>query len=137
MSTVQAISPPSIQPPGGKYSHVLVVSGPHKSIEIAGQVGVKPDGTIPKTYEEQVKQAFSNLKACLDSVGPEKAIITRLRYYIVDYKYPEKFDALREAREIIFDGYTHPFPPSVLVPVPALGDPDFLVEVEASAVVPE
>ncbi|RAL16623.1 RidA family protein, partial [Aspergillus homomorphus CBS 101889] len=132
--TVKAIAPPSIHSPQGKYSHVLLIEGPHKTIEIAGQVGMKPDGTIPATYDEQVQQAFQNLKACLDSVGSStQPIITRLRYYIVDYN-PEKFGPLREARELIFEGYSHPFPPSVLVPVPALGDPAFLVEVEASAV---
>ena len=48
-TTVKAISPSSIHSPQDKYSHVLTVEGNYRMVEITGQVGMKPGGTMPST----------------------------------------------------------------------------------------
>lgn len=131
MAMVKHLSPSSVHPPRG-YSHIVSVEGPHKTIEIAGQLGLTPDGALPDNYEEQVKQSFRNLKACLDAAG--SPTILKLRYYVKDYVYPTSLTPITDAKNIILNE-KDPLPASVLVSVPQLGHPGFLFEVEATAVI--
>ena len=47
------------------YSHVVTVSGAGKIVYIAGQLGLKPDGSVAGDFRAQVTQAFENLKSAL------------------------------------------------------------------------
>ena len=56
----RAVSTPEAAPPGGPYSQA-VVAGDH--VYLAGAVPTKPDGTpVRGTFEEQARQAFTNLQ---------------------------------------------------------------------------
>lgn len=131
--TVKHISPPTLHPPNG-YSHIVSIEGQHKTIEIAGQIGMAPDGSVSENYEDQVKQAFLNLKQCLIASASPPPVITKLRYYIVNYEYPQSLEAVTAGKKLILN-HGDPLPASVLVAVPALGHPRLLFEVEATAVV--
>ncbi|KAL4971418.1 Endoribonuclease L-PSP/chorismate mutase-like protein [Aspergillus desertorum] len=130
MVTVRHISPPELHSPRG-YTHIVTAEGAHRTIEIAGQVGLAPDGSLSEDYEGQVQQAFKNLQHCLKAAG--SPTVTRLRYYIVGYKYPESLAAITAAKKLVI-AEDEPLPTSVLVGVPALGHPALLFEVEATAV---
>ena len=43
--------PPTVRPPGGPYSHSVEVASGARWLYIAGQTGVKPDGTVPDGIE--------------------------------------------------------------------------------------
>lgn len=131
MAIVKHLSPSTVHSPYG-YSHIVSVEGSQKTIEIAGQVGITSDGALLESYEEQVKQSFQNLKACLESVG--SPTILKLRYYVKDYVYPTSLAPITEAKKLILNEEGH-LPASVLVSVPQLGHPGFLFEVEATAVI--
>ena len=55
---------PTIHTPRG-YTHVVEASAPGRTIYIAGQVGMAPDGKIAPDFRGQVTQCFENLKAAL------------------------------------------------------------------------
>lgn len=101
---------------------------------IAGQIGQDASGVTDPAYEEQVAQAFANLRACLAAVGATSNDVTKLNYYIVDYA-PSKLAAIRDGLEATFA--LDRLPPCTLVPVPALASPAYLFEVDATALVPE
>ena len=80
-----------------------------------------------RTYEGQVQQAFNYLQHA------GSPTVTRLRYYVVGYRYPESLAAITAAKRLV-TAEDEPLPTSVLVGVPALGHPVLLFEVEATAV---
>jgi enamine deaminase RidA (YjgF/YER057c/UK114 family) len=82
----------------------------------------------------QVEQAYANVATALASVGGSFADVAKLTVYVVDWT-PDKMAALGEgvgrvAARLGID----PVRPITLIGVTALGEPDLLVEVEATAV---
>ena len=53
------------------YSHVVTVTGPGKTIYIAGQLARDAEGNIvgPGDMRAQLEQTFKNLDACLKAAG--------------------------------------------------------------------
>jgi enamine deaminase RidA (YjgF/YER057c/UK114 family) len=128
----QFINPSGISTPRG-YTHVVVASG-GKMIFIAGQVAFNAKGEIVGKGElrAQATQVYENLKTALGAAGATFADVVKVNTYVVNLK-PEHLPVVREVRS----GYMppqHP-PASTLVGVTALANPDFLIEVEAIAVV--
>lgn len=130
----QTLKPPDVAPPKPTYSHVstITISGPTKIINVAGQIGADPTGYVPPSYPLQVEFALANLKRCLAVAGATTRDIVKVTHYIVNY---DPTDGSRGQLYLSFmEGHT---PPSTLVPVPALADPELLYEIEAMAIVAE
>ena len=125
-SNIRFMNPPAIAKPGG-YTHVVEVTGPGRVVYIAGQLGVKPDGSIAGDFRAQAQQAFENLKAALAAVGAGFDDVVKLNNYLVDI--PKNLGAYREVRDKYVN--TAQPPASTTVGVPALARPDALYEVEA------
>jgi enamine deaminase RidA (YjgF/YER057c/UK114 family) len=129
----QFLKPEGLQPTPA-YSQV-VVSTPGKIIFVAGQVGVDKDGKIVSSdLQAQAKQAFENIKTALAAAGATFDDVVKINWYVKKYK-PEMRTMLREVRT----GYTskeHP-PASTLIGVTSLATDEYLVEVEAIAIVAE
>lgn len=114
------------------YSHVATSTGPVRIVITAGEVGTKPDGTVPSDVDEQVRQAISNLGRCLEAAGARVEDVLKLTYYIVDYS-PEN----PRHRPALLEFLGNHRPGSTLVPVPALAQPAFKFEIEATAAIPQ
>jgi enamine deaminase RidA (YjgF/YER057c/UK114 family) len=117
--------------PENPYSHVAIVTAPDRLVITSGQLGVdiSPGGTgrLVHGFAVQVRQALSNLRAVLASVGMGVEDIMSLRHYIVG---PQDHAILNAERQV-FLGEARPA--SVLVHVSGLAHPDALYEVEATA----
>ena len=111
------------------YTQVVQVDS---TVYIAGQVGVAPDGSIVGTGnpEAQVRQIWKNLEAAVTAVGGTLQNIVKTTTYVTSIDYAA---AVRQVREELFQAL-HP-PTSTLLVVSALAHPDFMVEIEAIAVV--
>jgi monoamine oxidase len=114
------------------YSHVASSTGPARIVITAGQVGTKPDGTVPSDIDEQVRQAISNLGRCLEAAGARVEDVLKLTYYIVDYS-----SANPRHRPALLEFLGNHRPGSTLVPVHALAQPAFKFEIEATAAIPQ
>jgi enamine deaminase RidA (YjgF/YER057c/UK114 family) len=125
-SNKRFMNPAAIAKPGG-YTHVIEVTGPGRIVYIAGQLGVKPDGSIAGDFRAQATQAFENIKAALAAVGASFDDVVKLNNYLVDL--PKNMAAYREVRDKYVN--TSQPPASTTVAVPALARPDALYEVEA------
>jgi monoamine oxidase len=114
------------------YSLVTHTTGPSSIITVAGQIGARPDGSVPEDYVEQVEQALRNLRRCLEAAGAGIEDVLKLTYYIVNYDHrnPKHRPALME-----FLGDHRPA--STLVPSQQLAAPEFLFEIEATAAIPQ
>ena len=130
---VKIHNPPTLSKPTG-YSHIAEVNS-GKIVYIAGQIAVDKDGNVigKGDFEAQVRQVFTNLTAATKAAGGSLSDIVKLNYYISETVDRGLVPKLREIRQ----GYlTSPNPPaSTLVFVKALASPDYLIEIEAVAVV--
>ena len=128
---VSHTSPPTLHAPFG-YSHV--VSAPAgRTIWIAGQVAMHPDGTLAPAgdWEAQVRLVFENLTRALAAAGATFADVVKLTFFVVDVA---GLPVIRRVRDEHVD-VERP-PASTLVQVAGLALPELLLEVEATAWLP-
>ena len=62
-------NPRSIAAPIGTYSHGIEVPPAARWLYVAGQIGVRPDGSVPSTIEEQTEVVWQNILAVLADAG--------------------------------------------------------------------
>ncbi|MGY1849618.1 MULTISPECIES: RidA family protein [unclassified Blastococcus] len=126
---------PSGLPTPDVYHQVAVATG-SRLVFVAGQVAV--DATGEKVgvgdFAAQVEQAFLNVGTALAAAGGTFADVARLTVYVVDWsleKMPAFMEGLSRAAATL--GVASAAPAS-MIGVSVLFDPDFLVEMEATAV---
>lgn len=126
-ATTTFVDPRDVHAPAGPYSHTAVVPPGTTLIFVAGQVGMRPDGSVPEAFAEQADVTFRNLRACLAAHGLGVEAVVRLGVFLLP---GQDFQVLRAARERHFGSHR---PASTTVYVPQLASPKFLLEVEAVA----
>lgn len=131
---VQLINPDGLPKPD-VYRQLSIATG-SKLVFLAGQVARDADGRPVGEGDlaAQVEQAYLNIGTALAEVGGSFDDVAKLTVYIVDWD-AAKMPALGEgvARAAAKLG-VDPVKPITLLSVAALGEPDLLVEVEATAV---
>jgi enamine deaminase RidA (YjgF/YER057c/UK114 family) len=115
------------------YSQVVEVTGPHRLVFVAGQTGVDASGKAAPDFRVQAVQAFENIKTALASVGGSMDNVVRLTTYMTDLE--QNADAYREVRASFFANKSA-LPASTLLQVTRLANPSFLIEVDATAILP-
>ena len=115
------------------YSHIVEVRG-GRTLYIAGQLALDSAGNLVgrDDFRAQVKQVFENLKTRLEEVEASFKNVVKLNYYITD---ASDLLALRDIRDSYVN--TENPPASTLVVVKQLVREEYLIEVEAIAVVNE
>jgi enamine deaminase RidA (YjgF/YER057c/UK114 family) len=131
---VELINPAGLPKPE-VYRQMSVATG-SRLVFLAGQVARDADGghVGEGDLAAQVEQSYLNIATALAEVGGTFDDVAKLTIYVVDWK-PEMINALgegvaRAAAKLAVD----PVKPITLLSVAALGEPDLLVEVEATAV---
>lgn len=105
------------------------------TVHLAGQVAWDKDCKLVGGADlaAQARQALANLSAVLAAVGATPGDVVRLRTYVVKHTPDKLGPVLGEIAR--FYGSAEPAP-NTFIGVEALALPDFLVEIEATAVVP-
>jgi enamine deaminase RidA (YjgF/YER057c/UK114 family) len=122
-------------PKNPAFTNVVAVSGPVKTVYVGGQNAVDPNGEIVGKGDiaRQTEQIFRNLESALDAAGARLEHVIKFNLYLV-------------AGQDLMPGFAvyqrvwggRPNPPLVTAAfVSELARRDFLVELEAVAVVPE
>lgn len=113
------------------YSQAIKVTGAQTILFLSGQVAYDKDGGAAHRgdFRAQARETFRALKAHVEAQGGTLANVVKLNTYLTDVRYRAD---LMPVREEFFGKKT---PASTLVEVSALAHPDWLIEVEAIAVI--
>lgn len=115
------------------FSQVVSTEG-GRTIHCSGQTAWDKDMKIvgEGDFAAQVKAVYENVRIALASAGAEPTDIVRMRTYIVDYK-PEYLEPLGIETAAFFGD--HPPPAATLLGVASLAMPEFMIEIEVTAVI--
>jgi len=111
-----------------------VTARPGTVIWIAGQVAQNAKGEVvgKGDLKAQADQAWANMRAALAAAGASFQDVVKITTYVVNYK-PSMRDELRAARLRAMGAVEAPA--ATLVGVQSLASDDWLVEIEATAVI--
>jgi reactive intermediate/imine deaminase len=126
----RVLKPASVQAKGS-YSPGWEVSN-GRMIFVAGQIPWDAEGkTVFKgDVANQTRQVFKNIGAVLAESGATLDDVVKITVFAADIRYR---DAINQVRTEVFKA---PYPASTQVAVASLVDPEWLVEIEAVAFVP-
>lgn len=101
------------------------------TIHVSGTVGIDSDGAVvgDGDAQAQTRQAIANVAAALDEAGAGLADVVRTRLYLPDIDH---WEAVGTAHAEAFGDVR---PATTMVEVARLIDPEYLVEIEAVALV--
>ena len=135
MTRPRFLNPATIAPPPGNgYTHVVETTGPGRTIHIAGQLGLRRDGSLagePGDFRAQAEQAFENLRAALEAVGAGFEVVVKANNFLVDIAH---LPILREVRNAYFNMVAPPA--STTIAVAALAREGALFEIDVVAFLP-
>ncbi len=109
------------------YSHATTAGN---TLYIAGQIAKDKDGNLVGIgdIEIQARQVFTNLKNILKEAGGDLHNIVKMTTFLTHYNSIEGYRKIRE------EYFTEPCPPNTLLIIDSLALPEFMIEVEAIAV---
>lgn len=116
-----------INPNEGFTQTVVVTTGNIKTLYISGQIG---EG---ENLEEQTITTFKNLEQELKNGKASFKDVVKMNTYIVNFKPEIDLPIFRKVRKDFLDDEN--YPASTLVGIQALGKKEWLIEIEAIAVV--
>jgi enamine deaminase RidA (YjgF/YER057c/UK114 family) len=134
MTIVQHLNPEGL-PRNPAFSQAVAVTGPHRVVYIGGQDAVDARGDVVGRGDlrAQAEQIFRNLEVALGAGGARLEDVVKWTVSVVQGQ------PLQPAFEVFQAVWgTRPNPPTISVHyVAGLAHPDFLVEIDAVAVVAE
>jgi enamine deaminase RidA (YjgF/YER057c/UK114 family) len=128
------LNPPTMPATRG-YTHVVETKGPSRTIYLAGQLGMTPDGKFagaPGDFHAQATQCFENLKMALAAVDAGFEHVVKVTAFFVDMAHLPLYSDVRDR----YVDTKNP-PASTAVQISRLARDGALFEIEAIAVVPE
>lgn len=120
-------NPSTIAPPAGRYTHGIEVPAGARWLYVSGQVGRAPDGGTPDTIGGQTENCFRNIAAILAEAGMSFADVVKFTILLTR---DSDIAGFREARDRVIGDAR---PASTLLVVSRLAQPEWLVEIEATA----
>jgi 2-iminobutanoate/2-iminopropanoate deaminase len=112
------------------YAQAVKVSGAQTILFISGQIDYDSKGGCahPGDFKAQAKGALAALKAQVEAGGGTMASIVKINTYLTDLRYRADYGQVRA------EFFGPKLPATTLVGVSALAAPEFLIEIEAVAV---
>jgi len=130
MANIEKFCAPGVYDPPG-YSQGIKVTNAQTILFLAGQVSYDKDGS-PKhkgDFKAQARECFECVKRLVEAKGGTVKNIVKINTYVTDIANRALY---REARKEVFGDHE---PASTMVQIGALAVPDYLIEIEAIAVV--
>jgi enamine deaminase RidA (YjgF/YER057c/UK114 family) len=126
----QRIQTDRLRQPNGHFSQATITEAKGRLLFISGMTARHPDGSITGVgdIEAQTRQVCENLKAAVETAGGTLDDICRVDVYI---RNMEQFDIIHKVRREYFTGVA---PASTMVEVNKFTSPDYLIEINAIAV---
>jgi enamine deaminase RidA (YjgF/YER057c/UK114 family) len=117
--------------PSGHFSHATMADARGRLVFISGMTARCADGSIAGIgdIEAQTRQVCENIKAAVEEAGGRMEDICRVDVFV---RNMEHFDLIHKVRR---DYFKPPAPASTMVEVCKMTSPDYLIEINAIAVV--
>jgi enamine deaminase RidA (YjgF/YER057c/UK114 family) len=134
LQPVTLLNPETMFVPTAGYSQVAEIRG-GKLVYIAGQVPFDKAGNLVgrEDFLAQAEQVFRNLKSAVEAAGGSLGDLVKLNYFCVEAVDPAVMMQILKVRDQFVD--TRKPPVSTFVVVKRLVRPEWLIEIEAVAVV--
>lgn len=128
---LECINPDDLPTPS-TYTHVIVATG-SRLVFISGQEPEDKQGNLVGHGDLaiQARQVFANLGRALAAAGARPEQVVKIMIYVVDHRR-EYLPIIEAARVALFGEHK---PTDTLVGIATLSNPDYLIEVDAIAVV--
>ena len=120
-------NPADVHAPQGNYTHQVEIWGPERVVVLSGQVGARPDGSIPDDPLEQLDQLMENIGRNLSAAGMAFGDVFKITSFLVG-----DFD-LAGFRARLLQRFGDHKPCSTLLRVAGLASPVYRVEIEVWA----
>jgi 2-iminobutanoate/2-iminopropanoate deaminase len=129
MAKIEPYAAKSVYDPPA-YAQAVKVEGGRTMLFIAGQVAYAADGAAahPGDFKAQARACLEALRAQVEAGGGTMRDIVKVNTYLTDIRHRAEYGAIRE------EFFGKKLPASTLVAVAALAQPEFLIEIEAVAV---
>src|SRR5216110_1160621 len=127
----QQIRSDKLRQPSGVFSHATAIEARGRLVFISGMTSRRADGTIAGIgdIEAQTRQVCENIKAAVEAAGGTMDDICRVDVYV---RNMEHFESIHKIRREYFKS---PAPASTMVEVSKFTSPDYLIEINAVAVI--
>jgi enamine deaminase RidA (YjgF/YER057c/UK114 family) len=112
------------------YAQAVKVEGGRTMLFIAGQVAYDAKGGAAHAgdFQAQARACLEALRAQVEAGGGTMRDIVKINTYLTDIRHRAEYGSIRE------EFFGKKLPASTLVAVAALAQPEFLIEIEAVAV---
>jgi enamine deaminase RidA (YjgF/YER057c/UK114 family) len=123
----------AIRKPSGHFSQATVVEAKGRIVFVSGMTARRPDGTIAGIGDisAQTRQVCENIKSAMESAGGSLDHVCRVDVYVRNMEHFDKIHAVRR------EYFKPPLPASTMVEITKMTSPDYLIEINAIAVIPE
>jgi enamine deaminase RidA (YjgF/YER057c/UK114 family) len=130
MATLEKFCAPGVFDPA-TYSQGIRVSHAQTILFLSGQVAYTSDGGVAfrGDFKGQARGAYEAIKALIESQGGTMANIVKITTYVTNMQYRVDLAPIRE------EFFGKKGPASTLVEISALAHPDWMIEIEAIAVI--
>ena len=127
------ITSSKIRQPSGHFSHATMIEARGRLVFISGMTARRADGSIAGIgdIEEQTKQVCENLKAAVEEARGSLDDICRVDVYVRNMEHFKEIHAVRQ------EYFKPPLPASTMVEICKMTSPDYLIEINAIAVLPK
>lgn len=120
-------NPTTMAKSAAHYSQGVEIPPGARTLYIAGQVGVSPDGVMAKSFETQAEEAWNNVKRVLAAAGMGIEDLVHVNIYFLD---EGKVPVVRAIRDRMLGAHK---PSSTFAVVRALAQPEWQYEMDAVA----
>lgn len=109
------------------YSHAAKAGN---TLYISGQIAKDVDGNIigRDEFKKQARQVHENLKNIMKEAGGSLQNIVKMTIFLTHYSYIENYRTVRN------EYFPEPCPPNTLLIVESLALPDYMIEIDAVAI---
>jgi enamine deaminase RidA (YjgF/YER057c/UK114 family) len=130
MATIEKFCAPGVFDPA-TYSQGIKVTDAQTVLFLSGQVAYTSDGGVAcrGDFKGQARGACEAIKALVESQGGTMANVIKITTYVTDMRYRVDLASIRE------EFFGKKGPASTLIEIPSLAHPDWMIEIEAIAVV--
>ena len=131
MEKIDYINPENMAKPRG-YSHAVSVTGNHQTIYIGGQNAIDENGALvgKANLKKQTEQVLTNIEKLLEETDAKLENVVKFNIYLVLGQNPQEgFQVFQEKW-----GNNPNYPVITVIFVAGLGNPDWLIEIDAMAI---